>query len=126
MPVLPAQPATPAGGTAGGLSLAPSGLSQIPTGTIPGQGASQGGSIAMAGMLPPIDNATFSSPLLNSAAASGSSPSMGLSPIPMQTLGGWGWGGGNIGAGLDWGGGGGFDLGGGGGFTMPSFGTGGW
>jgi hypothetical protein len=127
MPVLPAQPAAPAGGTAGGLSLAPSGLSQIPTGTIPGQGASQGGSIAMAGMLPPIDNATFSSPLLNSAAASGSSPSMGLSPIPMQTLGGWGWGGGSsIGAGLDWGGGGGFDLGGGGGFTMPSFGTGGW
>ena len=126
LPVLPAQPAGPAGGTAGGLSLAPAGLSSIPTGSIPGQGASQGGSIAMAGMLPPVENATFSSPLLDSGAASGATIG-GLSPISPQILNGWGWGGGNIGAGLDWGGGGGgFDLGGGGGFSMPSFGTGGW
>jgi hypothetical protein len=115
MPVLPAQPAGPAGGTAGGLSLAPAGLSSIPTGSIPGQGASQGGSIAMAGMLPPVENATFSSPLLDSGAASGATIG-GLSPISPQILNGWGWGGGggNIGAGLDWGGGGGggFDFGG--------------
>jgi GH24 family phage-related lysozyme (muramidase) len=127
MPVLPAQPATPAGGAAGGLSLAPPGLSSIPTGSIPGQGASQGGSIALAGMLPPIENATYSSPLLNQTAASGGMVG-GLSPISPQVLGGWGWGGGNIGAGLDWGGGGGgggFDFGSGG-FSMPIGSTGGW
>jgi hypothetical protein len=127
-PVLPAQPATPAGGAAGGLSLAPPGLSSIPTGAVaPGAPGSQGGSIALAGVLPPIENSTYSSPLLNQTAASGGMVG-GLSPISPQVLGGWGWGGGNIGAGLDWGGGGGggFDLGGGGGFTMPSFGTGGW
>jgi len=57
-------------------------------------------------------------------AASGSTIG-GLSPISPQVLGGWGWGGGNIGAGLDWGGGGGFDMGGGG-FSMPMGSTGGW
>jgi hypothetical protein len=93
----------------------------------PGAPGSQGGSIALAGVLPPIENSTYSSPLLNQTAASGGMVG-GLSPISPQVLGGWGWGGGNIGAGLDWGGGGGggFDLGGGGGFSMPSFGTGGW
>jgi hypothetical protein len=125
MPVLPAQPATPAGGTAGGLSLAPPGLSSIPTGAVaPGAPGSQGGSIALAGVLPPIENSTYSSPLLNQTAASGGMVG-GLSPISPQVLGGWGWGGGNIGAGLDWGGGGGFDMGGGG-FSMPMGSTGGW
>jgi hypothetical protein len=125
MPVLPAQPATPAGGTAGGLSLAPPGLSSIPTGAVaPGAPGSQGGSIALAGMLPPIENATFSSPLIDQTAARGGGAGMGLSPIAPQILQGWGWGGGSgIGAGLDWGGGGGFDFGGGG---MPMGGTGGW
>jgi len=124
-PVLPAQPATPAGGTAGGLSLAPPGLSSIPTGAVaPGAPGSQGGSIALAGVLPPIENSTYSSPLLNQTAASGGMVG-GLSPISPQVLGGWGWGGGNIGAGLDWGGGGGFDMGGGG-FSMPMGSTGGW
>jgi len=126
LPVLPAQPTGATPGAPGGLSLAPAGLSSIPTGAIPGQGASQGGSIAMAGMLPAIENSTYSTPLLDQTAAT-SGAGMGLSPIAPQILQGWGWGGGgNIGTGLDWGGGGGgFDLGGGG-FSMPSFGTGGW
>ena len=126
LPVLPAQPTGATPGAPGGLSLAPAGLSSIPTGAIPGQGTSQGGSIAMAGMLPAIENSTYSTPLIDQTAATGGNPSMGLSPIAPQILQGWGWGGGNIGTGLDWGGGGGgFDLGGGG-FSMPSFGTGGW
>jgi GH24 family phage-related lysozyme (muramidase) len=124
LPVLPAQPAGPASG--GGLSLAPAGLSSIPTGALPtGAPGSQGGGIAMAGMLPPIENSTYSTPLLDTAAANRSSfGAPGLSPIPMQTLGGWGWGGGgNIGAGLDWGGG--FDFGSGS-SSMPIIGGGGW
>jgi hypothetical protein len=124
LPVLPAQPAGPA--SSGGLSLAPAGLSSVPTGAIPGMVSSQGGAIATAGMLPPIENSTYSTPLLDTAAANRSSfGAPGLSPIPMQTLGGWGWGGGggNIGAGLDWGGG--FDFGSGS-SSMPIIGGGGW
>jgi len=117
LPVLPAQPAAPPPGTgSGGLSLAPGGLSSVPTGALaPGAMPTQGGSIAMAGMLPAIENSTYSSPLIDSAAANtGSAFGAGnLSPIPWETLGGWGWGGG--GGGFDWGGGGGgFDFGGGG------------
>jgi hypothetical protein len=106
MPVLPGQPVAPTPGPGnGGLSLAPAGLSSIPTGALPtGAPGSQGGGIAMAGMLPPIQNSTYSTPLLDQTAATAGS-GMGLSPIPLQTLGSWGWGGGSIGAGLDWGGG---------------------
>ena len=117
LPVLPAQPAVPAPGAGGGgLSLAPAGLSSIPTGALSGAPGSQGGSIAMAGMLPPIQNATFSTPLLDQTAASGSTIGQGnLTPIPWETLGSWGWGGGSsIGSGFDWGGGG--------GYSMPMFG----
>lgn len=117
MPVLPVQPEGPmglgAGGGAGGLSLAPAGLSSVPTGALnTGALPSQGGSIAMAGMLPPIENATYSSPLLDSSAVNtGSAFGAGnLSPIPWETLGGWGWGGGG-GGGFDFGGGSGFDFG---------------
>lgn len=106
LPVLPVQPVAPTPGPGnGGLSLAPAGLSSIPTGALPtGAPGSQGGGIAMAGMLPPIQNSTYSTPLLDQTAATAGS-GMGLSPIPLQTLGSWGWGGGSIGAGLDWGGG---------------------
>jgi len=117
LPVLPAQPAGPAPDAgAGGLSLAPSGLSSIPTGALnTGPAPSQGGATAMLGVLPPIQNATFSTPLLDQAATGGSA--MSMSPIPFQTLNSWGWGGGGIGGGgFDWGGGG------GGGFSMPLFG----
>jgi hypothetical protein len=123
-PVLPVQPSGPplqhgVEGGAGSLSLAPAGLASVPTGA-PGAPASQGGSIAMAGMLPPIQNATFTSPLINQTAASSGS-GMGLSPIPFPTLQGWGWGGGG-GGGFDFGGGGGgFDFG-----SMPMGSTGGW
>lgn len=119
LPVTPAQPAGPIPNAgSGGLSLAPPGLNSIPTGAMPGTPGSQGGTIAMAGMLPPIQNATFSSPLLDTQAAGNAMfGSSNLSPIPPQILNGWGWGGGSsIGAGFDWGGGGGFS---GGGFSMP-------
>jgi len=94
------------GGPQGGRSLAPAGLSTMPTGGgfTPGAPMSQGGSIAMAGMLPAIENSTYSTPLLNTMAQT--SPTFGassLSPIPISTLGGWGWGSGS-----------GFNIGGGG------------
>jgi len=114
----PQQPIQPGGGLP---SLAPQGLNALPAGGsaafMPG---SQGGSIAMAGMLPPIQNSTFSSPLLDSMASSGAGGSTAFGagsfmPISLDMLGGLGWGGG-MGSGL--GGGSGFDFGGGGGFDF--------
>jgi hypothetical protein len=117
------------GGPQGGLSLAPGGLSSLPTNALmPATAGSQGGSIATAGLmpLPAIENSTYSTPLLDQMATGNSMfGSSSLSPISPTILGGWGWGGGsgfNMG-----GGGGGFDFGGGGGMVMPemSFGAGG-
>jgi hypothetical protein len=119
-PVLPSQvapmpgPQGPGGGGGAGLPLAPNGLNTggfQPGMAMPG---SQGGSIAMAGMLPPIQNATFSTPLLDSMATNQPFGSSSLSPIPFETLGGWGWGGGGFGGGGGFDFGGGFDIGGGG------------
>ena len=111
------------GGPQGGLSLAPAGLSSLPSNALmPGAPGSQGGSIATAGLmpLPAIENSTYSTPLINNMATNNSTfGSSSLSPIPWQTLGSWGWGG-SGGSGL--GGGGGFDFGGGSGMTMPSLG----
>jgi len=121
-PDLPSRPGAPSGA---GLSLAPAGLMSVPTNALAPTPGSQGGAIAMAGMLPPIQNSTFSTPLIDQTAANTSSfGASSLSPIPFQTLNNWGWGGGNIGAGFDWGGGAGnsgaFDFAGG--FTPPTIG----
>jgi hypothetical protein len=129
LPVLPAeaQPGPSSQPGPAGMSLAPGGLSSMPATNplMPGGGLpSQGGSIAMAGMLPPIENATFSSPLLDTAATGfntgGLSPfntSGGFGGFNFGSLGGLGGGGG-----FNFGGGGGFDFGGGG-MTMPMMST---
>ena len=111
------------GGPQGGLSLAPAGLATLPSNALmPATAGSQGGSIATAGLmpLPAIEQSTYSTPLIDTMATSNSTfGSSSLSPIPWQTLGSWGWGGGS-GGGFDFGGGGGgFDFGGGGGMMMP-------
>ena len=131
---LPVQPinnlpqGVPGGPAGNGLSLAPAGLSSIPSNAyMPALPGSQGGSIATMGLapLPAIENATYSTPLLDQMASSNSMfGSSSLSPISPTILGGWGWGGGGGfggGSGFDFGsdfGGGGFDFGGGG-MTMP-------
>jgi len=100
------------GGPQGGLSLAPGGLSSVPSNAyMPATAGSQGGSIATAGLmpLPAIENSTYSTPLINSMATNNSTfGSSSLSPIPWQTLGSWGWGGSG---GSGFGGGSGFDFG---------------
>ena len=94
-PVLPSQvapmPQAPPGGGGGGLSLAPNGLNGpgSDAGAQPGATLTQGAPIAMAGLmpLPPIQDTSWTPPSTN------------LSPIPWDTVNGWG---------------GGFDFGGGG------------
>ena len=116
------------GGPQGGLSLAPGGLSTLPSNAyMPAVAGSQGGSIATAGLmpLPAIENSTYSTPLINNMATNNTSfGSSSLSPIPWQTLGSWGWGGSG---GSSFGGGGGFDFGSGagGGMVMPEMSFGG-
>jgi len=130
-PVLPPEPiqmpGQPGAGGPGGLSLAPAGLNAPAPGISAAfmPGASQGGSIAMAGMLPPIQNSTFSTPLLDSMAQGPGGGSAAFNagsfmPISLDMMGGLGWGGGSgfgsgMGGGFDFGSSGGLDMGGGGG-----------
>jgi len=131
-PVLPPEPiqmpGQPGAGGPGGLSLAPAGLNAPAPGISAAfmPGASQGGGIAMAGMLPPIQNSTFSTPLLDSMAQGPGGGSAAFNagsfmPISLDMMGGLGWGGGSgfgsgMGGGFDFGSsGGGLDMGGGGG-----------
>ena len=83
--------------------------------------ASQGNPTAMLGLSPiqPVQVESMSTPLTQGASSTSSPFGMWQTPVPWDTLQGWGWGGGPS-AGL--GGGGGFDFGGGGsGFQMGGF-----
>jgi hypothetical protein len=113
LPLLPqpdAQPVLPSsqpGGPGNMLSLAPPGLQLPPAEAIAQTGfaplslappGSQGGSIAMAGLMP--QTGVFSTPLLDAAATQ---PTMGqgsLAPFPWAETANWGWGGSSGGSGF--------------------------